>query len=56
EIFSSFDKGIYDELEPYINNVLSLSDEAIENSKKLLLQEWRVTKSLSEIEEKQQTL
>ncbi|HFT2419667.1 TPA: hypothetical protein ACHWIX_004569, partial [Providencia stuartii] len=52
EIFSSFDNGIYDNLEPYLNKVLSLSDEAIENSKKLLLQEWRVTKSLSEIDDK----
>ncbi|MHB7671330.1 hypothetical protein [Providencia stuartii] len=52
EIFSSFDNCIYDNLEPYLNKVLSLSDEAIENSKKLLLQEWRVTKSLSEIDDK----
>ena len=35
-----------------MDNILGLSNEAIENSKKLLLQEWRVTKSLSEIEDK----
>lgn len=52
EIFSSVDNGIYNDLEPYVNNVLRLSNEAIENSKKLLLQEWRVTKSLSEIDDK----
>ncbi len=52
EIFSSFDEGKYHNLEGNMDNILGLSNEAIENSKKLLLQEWRVTKSLSKIEDK----
>lgn len=49
-VFNMLNDGNIIGIETFLNNVLSISDTMTSDAKKLLLQEWRVTKSLKEIE------